>query len=264
MSTSTFLRSMTKPQRPSECSITGPSTTCSHQSTGWLSPRSYPSCSTSSSTATLPPSLGGRSDPGSPRMPGHVPAGPTSHGYPFPFAGPPTCKSQPPTLPVCSYERQVAIRRQPGGSLKEPMLCLLLVCSQERQVTASRTLGGSLKEPPLHSLPVRSLERQVTISQPTGNSLSELHQPSTAERSSSAKSLLCSHGLFPEHQSLLDELCSPMGYPIALPTMATQPPPPVSQTAQVGFPGTHSCNTKFVGSKNRCRNLVSHCHIHVF
>src|SRR6266446_2269199 len=242
MSTLTFLRSMTKPQRPSECSITGPSTTRSHQSTRWLSPRSYPSCSTSSGTATLPPSLGGRSDPGSPRMPGHIPAGPTSHSYPFPFAGPPTCKSQPPALPVRSYECQVAIRRQPGGSLKEPMLCLLPVRSQERQVTASWTLGGSLKEPPLHSLLVRSLECQVTVSQPTGYSLGELHQPSTAERSSSAKSPLCSHGLFPEHQSLLDELCSPMGYPIALPTMAMQPPPPVSRTAQVGFPGTHSCN----------------------
>src|SRR6266436_4929646 len=158
MSTLTFLRSMMKPQRPGECSITGPSTTHSHQSTGWLSPHSYPSCSTSSGTATLPPSLGGRSDPGSPRMPGHVPVGPTSHGYPFPFAGPPTRKSQPPALLVCSYERQVAIRRQPGGSLKEP---------------------------PLHSLPVRSSEHQVTISQPTGYSLGELHQPSTAEHSSS-------------------------------------------------------------------------------
>ncbi|KAF8325610.1 uncharacterized protein EI90DRAFT_2860609, partial [Cantharellus anzutake] len=64
--------------------------------------------------------------------------------------------------------------------------------------------------PPAHfpqqlPLPVRSHERQVTIGQPTG--CTSIHS------SYSALSL-----------------------------MAMQPPPLVSRTAQVGFPGTHSCN----------------------
>src|SRR6266436_988650 len=103
MSTSILLHSMMRPQRSSECPVTGPSTTCSHQSTGWLSRHSNPSSSS--------------------RMPGHAPAGPSSHSYPFPCAGPPTYKEcPPPLLPVHSHECQVTTSRQLGGSLKEPSL----------------------------------------------------------------------------------------------------------------------------------------------
>src|SRR6266436_1478833 len=109
MSTSIFLHSMTRPQQSGVCPVTGPSTTCSHQSTGWLSPRSYPSCSTLPGSATLPPSLGGRSDPGRPRMPGHVPVGQNSHGHPLLCAGQPTHMSQQLPLPVRSPERQVTV-----------------------------------------------------------------------------------------------------------------------------------------------------------
>src|SRR6266446_1731084 len=140
MSTSIFLHSMTKPQRPGECPVTGPSTTCSHQSTGWLSPHSYPSCSTPPGSATLPPSLGGRSDPGRSRMPGHVPVGPNSHGHPSLCIGQPTCLSQQPTLPVCSPERQVTDSHQLDVSLWESQYYMLPVCSIERQVTTSKPL----------------------------------------------------------------------------------------------------------------------------
>jgi hypothetical protein len=211
MSTSIFLRSMTKPQQPSECPVTRPSTTCSHQSTGWLSRRSNPSSSS--------------------RMPGHAPAGPSSHSHPFPCAGPPTCKEcPPPILPVCSHEHQVTVSRQLGGSLKEPTLHLLPVCSQEHQVTASLMLGGSLKEPPLHSLLVCSQEHQVTARRALGGSLKEPPLHPLPVRS-------------PECQVTISKPtgCSPR-HPSALPPMATQPPPPMSRTAQVGFPGTHSWN----------------------
>src|SRR6266446_5030398 len=97
---------------------------------------------------------------------------------------------------------------------------MLPVRSIECQVAASRLL-------PLHPLPVRSQECQVTVSRTLGGSLKEppLH-------------LLPVHS--PECQVTVSTPhlgCSP-----TLPLLATQPPPPVSRTVQVGFPGTHSCN----------------------
>ncbi|KAF8341202.1 uncharacterized protein EI90DRAFT_3116346 [Cantharellus anzutake] len=158
-------------------------------------------------------------------MSGPAPTGPTSHGHSLPCTGPPARFPQQPPLLVRSHERQVTDSHQLGDSLWESQYPMLPVRSIERQVTASQLLpacplparsqecqvpvsrqpGGSLKEPVSYSLPVRSQECQVTVGQPTGY---------TARHSSHS----------------------------ALPPMATQPPPLVSRTAQVGFPGTRSCN----------------------
>ncbi|KAF8321472.1 uncharacterized protein EI90DRAFT_3131552 [Cantharellus anzutake] len=224
MSTSLFLLSMTKPQRGGH-SHAQPPAAHSHQSTGWLSGYSHPTRSSLSGTVAYPTSSGEGYGPGSSRMPGHAPAGPTSHGHPLPCTGPPARFPKQLPLPVRSNERQVTDSHQLGDSLWESQYPSLPVCSIERQVTASQTLpayplparsqerqvpvsrqpGGSLKEPTPYSLPVRSQERQVTVGQHTGG---------TSVHSSYS----------------------------ALPPMATQPPPLVSRTAQVGFPRTHSCN----------------------
>ncbi|KAF8319239.1 uncharacterized protein EI90DRAFT_3132662 [Cantharellus anzutake] len=224
MSTSLFLLSMTKPQRGGH-SHAQPPAARSHQSTGWLSGYSHPTRSSLSGTVAYPTSSGEGYGPGSSRMPGHAPVGPTSHGHPLPCTGPPAHFPQQLPLPVRSHERQVTDSHQLGDSLWESQYPSLPVRSIERQVTVSQTL-------PAHPLPARSQERQVPVSRQPGGSLKEPTSYSLPVCSQERQVTVGRHtGCTSVHSSYS-----------ALPPMATQPPPLVSRTAQVGFPGTHSCN----------------------
>ncbi|KAF8331407.1 uncharacterized protein EI90DRAFT_3123550 [Cantharellus anzutake] len=224
MSTSLFLLSMTKPQRGGH-SHAQPPAAHSHQSTGWSSGYSHPTRSSLSGTVTYPTSSGEGYGPGSSRMPGHTPVGPTSHGHPLPCTGPPARFPQQLPLPVRSHERQVTDSHQLGDSLWESQYPSLPVRSIEHQVTASHTL-------PAHPLPARSQERQVPISRQPGGSLKEPTSYSLPVRSQEHQVTVGRHtGYTARHSSHS-----------VLPPMATQPPPLVSRTAQVGFPGTRPCN----------------------
>jgi hypothetical protein len=217
MSTSLFILSMMKPQRPGARSDTRPPSTCSHQPTGWLSHDSFPSSSSPPGAAPYPPSLGGRSGLGSPKIPSHIPAGPISHGHASLLLGPPNPEGQ--VLSGSQQEPLYPWIRRPSPSriadhpivgcqvsaptvrsLGEPQWTPLPVCSRKCQVAASPSMDHFLSERPQSMLPVCSHEHQVTASPTMDRSHGE-HQWSThADRSSSTKSPLCMYRPLPECQ----------------------------------------------------------------